>query len=106
MPDRRNSVNSERLRWMLEDNGYELLSLRGGKWCGVLRQYATWGLFVDLDMIGYQRRYCYETFDEACKALEAWDGTGHPGGPWIKVKGKYEGKGIDMLNPALGQEFE
>jgi len=50
---------------------------------------------VGLDAVGYQRRYCYEHAADARAALMAWDGNGHPSGPWIKCKGA----GIDLLNP-------
>jgi len=52
---------------------------------------------VGLDDVGYQRRYCYEHQLAARAALLAWDGRGHPPGPWIKCKGA----GIDLLNPAF-----
>lgn len=45
----------------------------------------------------YAGRYCYEHAHEARAALVAWDGVGHPPGPWIKCKGY----GIDLLNPEL-----
>jgi hypothetical protein len=46
----------------------------------------TTGIFVGIDEWGWQRRYCYENFDDAVAALAAWDGSGDPPGPWIKEK--------------------
>ena len=54
-------------------------------------------MLVGIDAIGYSLRYCYERAGEAEAALAAWDGQGHPGGPWIKCKGA----GVELLNPAL-----
>ncbi len=73
------------------------LVTRAGKLCGLMKSMFTWALCVGIDAEGYERRYCYEHEADAHAALEAWDGTGHPGGPWIKVKGA----GIDMLNPEM-----
>lgn len=50
---------------------------------------------VDVDLIGYERRYCYEHQADAQAALAAWDGRSHPSGPCVKCKGT----GIDLFNP-------
>ncbi|MBW8466919.1 MAG: hypothetical protein K0M67_01540 [Thiobacillus sp.] len=68
-----------------------------GVLCALNRFNFTTGLVVGLNTDHYERRYCYEHQHEALEALQAWDGRGHPGGPWIKCKGA----GIDLLNPAL-----
>lgn len=62
---------------------------------GVQKMAYTTGLFCELDAVGYSHRYCYEHYAEAFSALNAWDGEGHPPGPWIKRKGL----GGDLLNP-------
>ncbi|MDQ7958953.1 MAG: hypothetical protein RET84_23760 [Pseudomonadota bacterium] len=71
--------------------------MRQGQICALKDFVFTTGLMVGLDPIGYRLRYCYEHAREAREALAAWDGEGHPGGPWIKCKGA----GIELLNPAL-----
>lgn len=54
--------------------------------CGLIRMIFTTSLTVGLDEWGYERRYCYERFEDARDALVAWDGIGDPPGPWIKEK--------------------
>ena len=82
----------------LERLGYTDLHMRAGKLCGLHRYLFTCGLVVGLDDMGYSHRYCYERHEDALAALKAWDGAGHPPGPWIKRKGA----GGDLLNPAFG----
>lgn len=69
--------------------------------CGLLRFNFTWGLVVGLNASGYTKRYCYENRADALDALEAWDGSDHPDGPWIKLKGM----GLDLLNPKIDSKF-
>jgi hypothetical protein len=57
----------------------------------------TTAVVVGLDPTGYRLRYCYEHRSDAQAAIKAWDGLGHPPGPWIKCKGG----GVDLLNPNL-----
>lgn len=64
---------------------------------GLHRFNFTTGLVVGLSSEGYERRYCFEHESDARAALNAWDGEGHPSGPWIKCKGI----GVDLLNPEL-----
>lgn len=79
--------------------GYESLCVRGeAGLCAVKQFNFTWGLVVKMDPAGYERRYCFERREEAMAALAAWDGVGHPGGPWIKCKGAQ----VDLLNPSFG----
>ena len=77
--------------------GYTDLRTVAGQQCGIYPFAFTFGLMVGLDAHGYSRRYCYEHEADARAALLAWDGAGHPSGPWIKVKGC----GIDQLNPEM-----
>lgn len=81
----------------LTDNGYQHLRVVDDLVCCVQRFNFTYGLVVGIDYQGYERRYCYEHEYTARAALDAWDGRGHPTGPWIKCKGA----GIDLLNPNL-----
>lgn len=82
---------------MLAENGYTNIRKVGQQLCGLQCFMFTTGLMVGLDANGYQRRYCYEHREEALEALKTWDGTGHPSGPWIKMKGG----GAELLNPEL-----
>ena len=63
--------------------------------CGLGPLAYTVGLFCGLDAVGYKYRYCYANWLDALDALEAWDGTGDPSGPWIVRKGE----GGDYRNP-------
>ena len=84
-------------RALLEAQGYRHVMLRGGRVCAVKGFVFTTALLVGIDPFGYTLRYCYEHAAEAEAALAGWDGTGHPGGPWIKCKGA----GVELLNPLL-----
>jgi hypothetical protein len=75
-----------------------------GKVCALSNFLFTIGLMVDIKNDLYERRYCFENYADAKAALNDWDGTGHPDGPWIKCKGVYEGVGIDLTNPKLEQK--
>jgi hypothetical protein len=82
----------------LAANGYtDIREIPGQGLCGLQKFVFTWGLVVDLSEESYGLRYCFETEAAARAALLAWDGQGHPGGPWIKCKGA----GVDLLNPSL-----
>lgn len=81
--------------------GYTDLRTVDGKLCGLLRFLFTTGLVVNLDQDGYELRYCYEHHEDAQAALAAWDGNGHPSGPWIKLKGRVDGRLVDLLNPEM-----
>lgn len=81
----------------LTEQGYRELQLVGAVVCGLHRFNFTTGLVVGLTMESYERRYCYEHAHDALAAMRAWDGDGHPSGPWIKCKGA----GFELLNPTL-----
>lgn len=76
-----------------------------GQWCGLYPFAFTIGLVVGINRFTYERRYCYEHLDDAAQALFEWDGTGHPGGPWIKCKGRFEGQPVDLLNPKINSFY-
>jgi hypothetical protein len=75
--------------------GYEGVREIDGVLYGLQKEIYTTGLFCDLTPVSYLHRYCYEHHADARKALRAWDGQGHPPGPWIKRKG-LDG---ELLNP-------
>lgn len=82
----------------LTEQGYIMpRQLPDGRWIALMRMYASIGLFVDLDDIGYRDRYCYaiEQAADAIIDVQTWDGQGDPPGLWIKHKGR----GFDDLNP-------
>jgi hypothetical protein len=85
----------------LHDLGYTHLREINGQVCGLHKFAYTTGLMVDLHELGYELRYCFEKQEDAAAALAKWDGRGHPDGPWIKCKGRLNGVGVDLLNPAL-----
>lgn len=74
----------------------------GNVLCGTTDYLTTRALLVGLSMDGvvYERRYCYQNRAEADAALAAYtDPSTHPGGAWIKVKGRFRGLPIDAMNP-------
>lgn len=95
-PSRSKSAE-DHIRLLLADQGYQHIKSSNGKICALRRFAFTTALLVGLDDVGYELRYCYEHACDAATALSAWDGHGHPPGPWIKCKGA----GIELLNPDL-----
>lgn len=88
----------------LEAQNYtDLKIIPTGQVCGLMKFAFTSGLMVELNRIDYERRYCYEFESDARAALRVWNGQGHPTGPWIKCKGRYKGRPIDLLNPKINQ---
>ena len=74
-------------RYFREECAYShVKKLADGAWLGVSRMLFTTALMVGVDRLGYKRRYCYEHTHEAVAALEAWDGTDDPPGPWLVEK--------------------
>jgi hypothetical protein len=78
----------------LEANGYmEIRRFASGELGALHPQLFTVAVVVGLHDTGYRTRYCYEHFNDAQAALQAWNGKGDPPGPWIKQKPE------DRLNP-------
>jgi len=72
---------------ILRKNGYiAWREMPDGTVNGVMKFLFTYGLMIGLDIVGYQRRYCYSNIGDAMLALANWDGEGDPPGPWIKEK--------------------
>lgn len=85
---------------LLAGYGYsELRQLATGEIAGLRQFLFTSGVVVGLDAAGYRTRYCFERHADALAALQAWDGHGDPGGPWIKRKGR----DAEYLNPSIGK---
>lgn len=87
----------------LEANGYHTVAVIGDKIVGLHDYITTRGIVVGLDAIGYERRYCYQNRQEAAERFIEYAAGGsthgHPGGNWIKLKGTYQGRPVDLLNP-------
>lgn len=84
----------------LTQNGYYDCKLVNGEVAGLHDYFTTRGIVVGLSSISYERRYCYQDREAASRALREWDGTtDHPPGNWIKLKGRWKGEPVDMLNP-------
>lgn len=65
-----------------------------GEWIALFRFAFTWGVVVGIDEFGYKRRFCYESANDALKAVALWDGSGDPPGRWIVEKpGNRQGPG-------------
>lgn len=88
------------LKWKAAvENGYFSLKYIQGKLCGLQTYMYTCGLVVDIDEIGYERRYCYPSILSASLALDYYeDLDSHAGGAWIKCKGRFKGNPVDLLN--------
>jgi hypothetical protein len=105
MTQKKNPTAADLLK-LARDEGYRYPKVVGGVLCAVQPFAATYGLIVGIDPDdlgrGYERRYCYEAMADAIAALDAYEDTDkHPTGPWLKLKGDYNGKAIDLLNPEV-----
>lgn len=89
------SADASALSTALAASGYTDACVLQNQMCALKAFPFTTAVVVGVDLIGYERRYCYEHRADAQAALAAWDGHGHPSGPWIKCKGT----GIDLFNP-------
>lgn len=54
--------------------------LPDGRFIGVMRLLFHWTMHVDIHPVGYEDRYCFETYELAKAAFDDWDGTGDPEG--------------------------
>lgn len=72
------------LTQLIGDGGYQNLKpIRNGEyWVGTFQFMFTTAIIMGRmgDHIGYEERWCYHEYEEAVKALEAWDGEGEPEG--------------------------
>ncbi|WP_213957527.1 hypothetical protein [Variovorax sp. dw_954] len=79
---------------------YSNLCMKNGQVCGIGQMLLTHGILVGMSLhSSAQRRYCYEYKADAVRALNEWDGHGHPPGPWVKVKGRMGDVLLDELGP-------
>jgi hypothetical protein len=52
--------------------------LPDGRLIGVKRLLFHWTIHVDINLIGYEDRYCFCTYELAKAAFDEWDGQGDP----------------------------
>lgn len=72
---------------VLSEEGYSFVrELPTVGFVGLLPHCFTVGLFCGLTIEGCAGRYCYPTLCDAIDAIQEWDGSGDPPGPWIKHK--------------------
>jgi hypothetical protein len=84
-----------------ESGSYSFRDIKGVL-CGLSNFMYTCGILIGVNGYSYERRYCFETAQEAVDALSDYEDTSiHPTGNWIKCKGIMKGKAIDLLNPEL-----
>jgi hypothetical protein len=77
------------LKEFLETEGYQFITEIDGRGvCGVYKFLFTVGVVCGIDNQGYKGRYCFGSEVTAVYAINKWDGTGDPPGPWIKYKGR------------------
>lgn len=78
------SAASIRAVMFLMECGYtDVKPLKGGKWACINRLLFTTAILTGSDATvedTYERRWCYHTYEDAQRALDAWDGTGEPEG--------------------------
>lgn len=90
------------IEFFKEQEYLDARQLADGTWIAIMPMGFTWGLFIGLDKDGYRHRYCYQYMLDVLDAFLTWDGTGHPPGPWIKLKGV----GMDLLGPgAVAEDY-
>lgn len=89
------------LEAFLTENGYFGLVVVEGVVCGLYDYSTTRSVVISLTADSYERRYCYQNRDEAVLGLRLLIDVrkSHPYGNWIKLKGGFLGKPVDMLNP-------
>lgn len=81
---------------LLAPLAYRQVVLQNDQVCAVQELLFTTAMLLGMDAIGYSTRYCDEHASGAEATLAQWDGTGHPGGAWIKGNGA----GMELLPPA------
>jgi hypothetical protein len=71
------------LTWLKTECGYlDLRPIDNAQWVGIVPLMYTHAIIIGRlgDMTGYENRWCYESYDNAKAALDAWDGRGEPQG--------------------------
>ncbi len=82
-------MNIDDLNKEIKEQYTHMKHISGKGMCGIQRLLFTTGLVVGIDNIGYEGRYCYNTHNEAVKALDSFtEDDIYPEGDWIKYKGR------------------
>ena len=55
-------------------------ALPDGRVIGVIRLIYHWSIHVNMDEVGYEEKYCFDTYDRAMVAFNTWDGKDEPPG--------------------------
>jgi len=74
------------LQWLVEECGCrDPKPIGGGQYACILRKAFTHAIITGRigDEFGFNRNYCFETYQQAKAALDAWDGQGEPVG-WFR----------------------
>jgi hypothetical protein len=50
------------------------LQIKSGRVCALQRLMFTWALLADVSLYGYEDRWCYDSYEQAKAALDAWSG--------------------------------
>ena len=93
----------EQLKRALAVQGYSNFKVFNGSLAGINQYLFTTGICLGLTEDGLFGRYCYENHEDAVKALDEWDGAGHPPGNWIVYKGYDRGFGEQCYQKDVGE---
>jgi hypothetical protein len=71
------------LQWLKQECGYrDPRPLPGGRWAAIFPLMYTHAIIVGTvgSYLGYDDRWCYDSYERAKTALDAWDGQSEPEG--------------------------
>lgn len=101
-------IPEEELAFYASSGISNIRRLQDGVIVGTSNMFSTVALLVDIQPTQMcSRRYCYPFQHErhVLEALEMFtDSTVHAIGPWVKCKGMFKGRPIDLLNPLIGND--
>lgn len=83
---------------LCQDNSYHSPVVINNQLCALHIFFATVGIVVDITDTGYERRYCFQEFQDATRALATWaqyPHREHPGMSWIKLKGVFNSQSVN-----------
>lgn len=83
---------------LCQDNSYHSPVVIDNQLCALHIFFATVGIVVGITDTGYQRRYCFQEFQDAARALAMWarhPHREHPGMSWIKLKGVFNSQAVN-----------
>ncbi len=74
------------LQWLIDECGYrDPRPIGGGRYAAIRPKVYTHAIVTGRigDAFGIDRNWCYESYPQAKRALDAWDGQGEPAG-WFR----------------------